>query len=454
MDTDKEIEFQSLLDDLENLIVERDSALSSLDQVDSHLAALSTAIGLTSSALNTPAGLLCTLRLISRPADVLGHSQSQSASYLFELTLYNESPLSLIGNWNILVARLRPQELSTLHVASLPRIAAGAAWTSTMALDLSSSINDAVDLAVFLCFNGVTENNGNPPPVYSSRSSNIALLHVFRIDALHSLQASSGGAGTGSSITSTSSYSTSSQAMEIKLGVPKQFFGLDPEPQTVLDVLLKQGEKSLRPPLTKQISNLEKKERSGGGGVVQRKQQKAVIQGQLPPQMSYPSSITSKAKSSPSATSTATAAPAGVNVQPAPFSLAASSSPHAAVDLSIEAGDVVDCLQLHKAVLARVQQLQTAVLEMAGSSGDDGGIKLSHGVVVPPACSFSAIIDSNELDEISGKLSSLKEAAVRLQETVGAAEADSVDDKERFAIELLDLVKSTRNQTRNLVITL
>jgi len=456
MATDKEIEFQRLLGELSKLAKERDAAMASLAQVDKNLNALSTAIGLISSGLNTPAGLLCVLRPVAPLADVLGsQSSSPNASHLFELNLRNNSPLSLIGNWNIVVARLKPQESAIVHAASLPVIAAGAAWTSTMALDLSSSlIDDVVDLAIFLCFNGAdttTINTINIDDTVDTSNSSIALLHAFRVDSLHSLQACSGnggGGGGGGSATSSNHYNFSNfQAMEIKIGVQKELFGLEPEPQKVLDVLFKQGESSLRLPLATQIANGKNSNTAAAsdaidnGAIMQRRQQKAVAQGKLP--VAY------------SAASQNNATAAILSIQPAPFSLATSSSPHASLDLTCEAGNVVNCLKLHRAALRRVQLLQASV---QGSDSSSGGIQLAHGVVVPTACSFGANIDSNEIEEISGKLSRLKEEAARLQVAILAAETTEGEvvcaDEERTATELLELVKNTRNQTKNLAITL
>ena len=454
---EQENEFQCLLDELSKLIIERDAALLSLSQVDEHLAALSTAIGLTSSGLNTPNGLLCMLRPISHLSDVLGSSKS-SSNFLFELTLRNDSILSLSsGNWNIIVARLKPQESSVVHVAALPHIAAGSAWSGTLALDLSSSSlsEDTIDLAVFLCFTGADSTlNNNDLPV--QKYSTIALLHVFRLDCLHSLQAGGGNSGAGSTFTtyhklnSTSYTSASYQTLGIKLGVPKQFFGLDPEPQVVLDLVLKQGESSLPVSLKKQIST-EKKERknievSTGGGLNQRKQQKAVLHGELPTNYSLQNIRKSKKTSSA----------AVVGIQPAPFSLASASSPHAVLDLTCESGNLIDSLRLHSAALRRVQLLQTAVQESNSGADGGGGIQLGNGVIVPPACSFGALIDINEMEEISSKLNSLKEAAGRLRESLLAAEGQGEEqlgegDK---AAELFELVKSTRNLTQNIAITL
>ncbi|KAH7623232.1 hypothetical protein Ndes2526B_g01652 [Nannochloris sp. 'desiccata'] len=459
MATDKEIEFQRLLDELSKLTTERDAAISSLDQVDEHLNALSAAIGLTSCGLNTPAGLLCVLRPVTHLADVLGSGSSfPNTSHLFEITLRNDSPLPLIGNWNILVARLKPQESAVVHAASLPQIAAGAAWTSRMALDLSSfSADDIVDLAIFLCFNGLDNPARGTIHIEDTghrSNSSIALLHVFRVDSLHSLQACSGmGGGSGGSSRNSirsSYYSSNSQALGIKLGVPKQLFGLEPEPQIILDVLLKQGERSLDLPLTKQIANGKTSKTSAAvdnGVIVQRRQQKAVVQGKLP--IAY---------SAASQSNNATAAGAMLSIQPAPFSLAAASSPHASLDLTCEAGNVVNCLKLHKAALRRVQLLQAAVQE--SGSVDSGGIQLAHGVVVPSACSFGATIDSNEIEEISGNLSRLKEAAAGLREAIIAAETTDWEneavfaDEDRKVTELLELVKNTRDQTNSLAITL
>ena len=353
---DKEIEFSRLLDELSKLIFERDAALSSLAEVDQHLTALSTAIGITSSGLNTPAGLLCMLCPVTHLADVLGNGSTSSTNHLFEVTLRNDSTLPLLGNWNILLARLKPQESSVVHVAALPQIAAGAAWTGTVALDLSSSLTqDTVDLAVFLCFNGDSNTSISTVDTSSHRSaSHIALLHIFRIDSLHSLQASSGGGSGSSSGLRNYYFSSGSQMMEIKLGVPKQFFGLDPDPQNVLNVLLKQGERSLCLPLTKQILNEKGSNNNDNnnsdisttttlvnGGIVQRRQHKAVVQGQLPQ-----NHFTATDQNKSAAASVGSAA--SLSIQPAPFSLASSSSPHALLDLTCEAGNTVNCLKLHK----------------------------------------------------------------------------------------------------------
>jgi hypothetical protein len=456
MATDKDREFQCLLGELSKLTLERDAALSSLAQVDEHLHALSAAIGLISCGFNVPAGLLCVLRPVTPLADVLGsRSSSSNTSHLFDLTLHNDSPLSLIGNWNILVARLKPQENAVVYAASLPRIAAGTAWNSTMALDLSSFYtDDVVDLALFLSFNGVDTTDTSTVDYAGSRSSsNIALLHVFRVDSLHSLQACSGNRG-GSGTTRADSgrhyYSSSLQSMGIKLGLPKQLFGLEPEPKNVLDLLFKQGERSLHLPLATQIENGKNSNTAAAAmynrGIVPRRQQKAVAQGKLP----VPYSAASKDNN---------ATAAMLSIQPAPFSLAASSSPHATLDLACEAGNVVNCLKLHRAALRRVQLLQTAVQgNGGGGGGDSGGTQLSHGVVVPSACSFGANIDSNEIEEISGELSRLKEAATRLRETIIAAETTTGDvlcaDEDWKAKELLELITNTRNHTQKLNITL
>jgi hypothetical protein len=457
---DQEGEFNRLLDELNNLIIERDAALSSLAQVDQHLSSLSTAIGLTSNGLNTPAGLLCMLRPVSRLADVLGGGGSSGANYLFELILRNNSVLSLVGNWNMLVARLKPQESSIVHVASLPQIAAGAAWSTTLALDLSTTSSTEIDLAVFLCFNGADTST-------ITTTSNIALLHVFRLDALHALQTNyttTDGGRSGGNITlhsdkniysRKSTYSSTSQAMEVKVGVPKQYFGIEPEPQGVLDVLLQQGERSMNLPLAQQISistgKNTKSSASNGSMGVTRRQQKAVIQGELPETFS---TTTAAATTTTTNKNSSIDGDATLSIQPAPFSLAAASSPHAVLDVTCEAGNIGNCLKMHKAVLKRVQQLESAVRENSGA--DSGGIQLSHGVLVPSACSFGALLDSNELEETSSRLTSLKEAAVRLQEMIAAAEAGEGPsiEEEKIAAELLDLLKNIRNQTKNLVLTL
>ena len=453
---------QTLITSLSALTSEKDAIQSTLLHLDKNITALSTAIGVASSALNTPTGLLCMLRSISH----LDHLYSTAGSsggggggggLLFELSLLNESALTLTEkNWTLVVAHVPdPQPaFGSSHVVrtfSLPSIASGSSWKRTFTLELSSLMVPST-VALFLSFNTITNNTthgdvgtgtdasgGEILGVQSWRK--LALLHAFKVDALHALQAR-----TTSLLQSTSSRNrrvlpssllpTQLHRIGLQLGLPKSVVGIQPDSHHILDSLLKQGGCSVKNSLD---STPKKKEEpqilldnNNTTTTLRNTPAKASIQGELVAENS--ASITEAA---------------AVSVQAVPFHISTAASPQAVLDVNCESSSFTACLALHEAMLRRVLLLQEAVrVSQKQQERDIGhGILMSNGVLLPSLCNINADIDVNQLNTIEQKVKELKLAALEVRELA----ATRVKKKEAM-IEFENLMKETRKVTNQLTI--
>ena len=372
-----------------------------------------------------------------------------------EINLRNESALSLTGSWCLLVVHLHPHSSSTVYSNPIPNIPAGISWTGTFALNFPSAAqlsSSTTNLAIFLCFNNSERPSGGIEERSTGLSSSLVLLHVFTLDAVHALLAGSGAGGDGGndiisnggmkmSLSGLGTWqelrSLNASRLGIKIAVPKALFGLEPAAQPLLDLLMKQGNGSLRAPLPS-IDPFKQPftHTSGISNLSLHRQNKAAIQGVL-------SAYSSGSKSSL----------AEVSCQPAEWSgIIAAASPNAEFEVQCTAGSLSNCLKVHEGVLRRVLTLQTAVKESSTSNNVSSydGIILPNGVLVPAACNATAGLDANALDAAAGRIEELKAAAVLLK---GEA-VEGLADREGLIIKLKGLIVSTRELTGQLTMTI